>query len=160
MTVLVLPLMHYSFFLGREDLGVHRLRCPSTTLFFRYLKICLLDPQITFIFSWLGNMLHSDTPIIVAIITEACRVQEESMEHPPPLKKSLLLFTCVNTMQISFNVFICSIYLRRMETTGLYFAMVCTLYGFIRWPDYEVMYCGCATAILVSKRITLMQHLI
>ena len=42
----------------------------------RCLKICMVNPYMTFLFSWLGNMLHSDTPLIVAIITEGCRIME------------------------------------------------------------------------------------
>ena len=41
--------------------------------FLRYLKICMVNPLMTFLFSLLGNMLHSDTPLIVAIITKGCR---------------------------------------------------------------------------------------
>ena len=40
----------------------------------RCLKIYAVNTLMTFIFSWLGNMLHSDTPLIIAIITEGCRI--------------------------------------------------------------------------------------
>ena len=45
----------------------------------RCLKICTVNTLMTFIFSWLGNMLLSDTPLIVAIITKDCRIWQKSM---------------------------------------------------------------------------------
>ena len=36
--------------------------------------VCMVNPFMTSIFSKLGNMLHSDTPLIVAIISEGCRI--------------------------------------------------------------------------------------
>ena len=52
-------------------------QCVKILFFVRSLwclKICMVNPLITFIFSKLGNMLHLDTPLIVGIIPEGFRI--------------------------------------------------------------------------------------
>ena len=50
----------------------------------RCLKIYAVNTYMTFIFSWLGNVLHSDTLLIVAIIAEGCRIWEKSTVSQSP----------------------------------------------------------------------------
>ena len=85
------------------------LQCVEILFFarsLRYLKICMVNPLMTFLFSLLGNMLHSDIPIIVAIITEGCRIWEKNTASRP---KILSIFTS-RQHKFSPNVFL-SIYL-------------------------------------------------
>ena len=49
-------------------------QCVGILFFALCLKIYAVNTLMTFIFSWLGNMLHLDTPLIVAIIAEGCRI--------------------------------------------------------------------------------------
>ena len=93
-----------------------------------------------------------------AIITESCRIWEQStVSHPPPPPKKMSIFTA-RQHKFSPNVLIWSKYLSIMETTGWYLSIdIC----------YVLVHCylgmlmtSClwgATSILGRKRITLLQ---
>ena len=81
-----------------------------------------------FLFSLLENMLHSDTPLIVAIITEGCRIWEKNKASHP---KILSIFTS-QQHKFSPNVF----FVHKSQHNHYWkmqdsFPSVCALYCYI-----------------------------
>ena len=127
--------------------------------FLRYLKIYMVNPLMTFLFSLLGNMLHSDTPLFVAIITEGCRIWEKNMASHP---KILSIFTSwqhklsPNVLSIYLSIIINGKY--RMIAFNLYVLCTCIL---LSWHTNDIFFWGWqanfGTRISLSEAMSLKQ---
>ena len=118
----------------------------------RCLKICMVNPSMTFIFSWLGNMLHSDTPLIVAIITEGCRIMEKStVSHSQDFVDFHSAATQIFT-ECFFSVHI-SQHNGNYKMIAFYWYVLC-IGILLSWHANDVMFWG-VKPILGRKRITL-----
>ena len=105
---------------------------------------------MTFIFSWLGNMLHSDTPLIIAIITEGCRIWEKStVSHP---QRFCRFFT---SRQHKFwpNIFFL-VHMSRhngnYRMIALYWYVLC-IGILLSWHANDVMFLGCQANFGMQK---------
>ena len=93
-----------------------------------------------FLFSLLGNMLHSDTPLIVAIITEGCRIWEKNTASHP---KILSIFTSrqdklsPNVLSIYLSIIINGKY--RMIAFHLYVLCIGIL---LSWHTNDIFFLG------------------
>ena len=96
---------------------------------------------MTFIFSWLGNKLHSDTPLIVAIITEGCRIWEKStVSHPQDFVDFHFAATQILT-EIFFLVHM-SQHNGNYRMIAFYWYVLC-IGILLSWHANDVMFLGC-----------------
>ena len=94
----------------------------------RCLKICMVNPLMTFIFSKLGNMLHSDTPLIVGIITEGCGIWEKSTVSYP---QKFCRFSLRDNSNFHRMLFLGSYNPAWWKLQDDTFPLVCALYWYI-----------------------------
>ena len=139
------------------------LQCVKILFFamsLRYLKICMANPLMTFLFSLLGNMLHSDTPLIVAIIMEGCRIWEKNAASHP---KILSIFTSWQH-KLSPNVFF-SIYLSiiingKYRMIAFHLCVLC-IGILLSWHTNDIFFLGWqanfGTRISLSESMSLKQ---
>ena len=96
---------------------------------------------MTFIFSWLGNMLHSDTPLIIAIITEGCRIWEKSTVSHPQRFCQFSLRGNTNFDRIFFGVHM-SRHNGNYRMRAFYWYVLC-IGILLSWHANDVMFLGC-----------------